>query len=70
METPLNKLAALAIRHIADEPNELTRAAMLDAAANIFSLSGEKQRAEQLATTAAIIRESANAQLHLQSIFA
>ena len=69
METPLLKLAALAIRHLADEPDQLTRADMLDAAANIFSISGDPKRAEQLATTAAIIRESANAQLQLKILF-
>lgn len=69
MYTSLIKLAALAIRHIAEEPDDLTRAGMLDAAANIFSISGEKSRAEQLATTAAIIRESASAQMQLQRLF-
>lgn len=70
MDTPSNRLVALAIRHIAEEPNELDRAAMLDAAAEILAINGQPQRAEQAATTAAIIRESANAQLQLQSLFA
>lgn len=69
METPLTKLTAIAIRNIAEEPNEMNRAAMLDAAAEIFAREGDPLRSEQLATTAAIIREAANAQLQLQSLF-
>lgn len=70
MDTPLTKLAAVAVRHISEEPNEMTRAAMLDEASAIFSLGGDELRAEQLSATAAIIRESANAQLQLKSLFA
>lgn len=70
MQTPLLKLTTLAIRHLDEEPDALVRADMLDAAANIFSISGNPQRAEQLATTAAIIREAANAQLQLKILFA
>jgi len=70
MSHPLTNLAAIAIRHIDDEPDATRRAGILDAAASIFNLAGEQQRAEQLATTAAIIREAANAQLQLKSLFA
>lgn len=70
MNTPLTNLAALAIRHIAEELDATRRADILDAAASIFNIAGEQQRGEQLATTAAIIREAANAQLQLQSLFA
>lgn len=70
METPLTKLIAIAIRHIEEQPDKLVRADMLDAAASVFLVSGEPQRAQQLTTTAAILREAANAQLMLKSLFA